>query len=290
MGSKPDLAIDSKAKLNNGIEIPHLGLGTWVGTSNPTPGSTKRAVLHALKTGYRHVDTAKIYGNEGEVGEAARESGLSREEVFVTTKLWNGDQGYDTVLEAFEKSLKRLGFAFLDLYLIHWPVEKRRLESWKALEKLLNEGKCRAIGVSNFTEVHLEELIENSSIVPSVNQVEFSPYLNQENLLNFCRSHGIWLEAYSPLTRGKKLRDPKLMEIAQRYAKTSAQVLIRWALQKEMIVLPKSFDVKRIEENSNIYDFKIADRDMKVLDSMNENLRNSWDPYATEDMRTFSSF
>ncbi|MCZ6648966.1 MAG: aldo/keto reductase, partial [Thaumarchaeota archaeon] len=139
-------------------------------------------------------------------------------------------------------------------------------------------------------EVHLEELIENSSIVPSVNQVEFSPYLNQENLLNFCRSHGIWLEAYSPLTRGKKLRDPKLMEIAQRYAKTSAQVLIRWALQKEMIVLPKSFDVKRIEENSNIYDFKIADRDMKVLDSMNENLRNSWDPYATEDMRTFSSF
>ncbi len=290
MGSKPNLAIDSKAKLNNGIEIPHLGLGTWVGTSNPTPGSTKKAVLHALKTGYRHVDTAKIYGNEGEVGDAARESGLSREEVFVTTKLWNGDQGYDTVLEAFEKSLKRLGFSFLDLYLIHWPVEKRRLESWKALEKLLNEGKCRAIGVSNYTEVHLEELIENSSIVPSVNQVEFSPYLNQENLLNFCRSHGIWLEAYSPLTRGNKLRDPKLMEIAQRYAKTSAQVLIRWALQKEMIVLPKSFDVKRIEENSNIYDFKIADRDMKVLDSMNENLRNSWDPYATEDMRTFSSF
>ncbi len=158
MGNKPDLALDSSAKLNNGIEIPRLGLGTWVGTSNPTPGSTQRAVLHALKRGYRHVDTAMIYGNEREVGEAARESGLPREEVFVTTKLWNQDQGYDAVLEACEKSLKRLGFSFLDLYLIHWPVEKRRLESWKAFEKLLDEGKCRAIGVSNFLKSILKSL------------------------------------------------------------------------------------------------------------------------------------
>ncbi|MFQ6011978.1 MAG: aldo/keto reductase [Nitrososphaerales archaeon] len=286
----PLLSIDSKVELNNGIMTPRLGLGTWAGTSAPSRGSTKKAVLYALGIGYRHIDTAMIYGNEAEVGEAVRESGLNRDKVFVTTKLWNGDQGYDTVFEACEKSLGRLGFSYLDLYLIHWPVEQRRLGSWKALEKLLAEGKCRAIGVSNFTESHLQELIENSSTIPSVNQIEFSPYLYQKNLLDFCRSHGIWVEAYSPLTRGKKLGDTMLIEIGQKNHKTSAQILIRWALQKNMIVLPKSFELTRIEENSKVYDFEIDDHDMNVLDSMNQNLRNSWNPYASEDVRSFSSF
>ncbi|MFH1977885.1 MAG: aldo/keto reductase [Candidatus Aenigmatarchaeota archaeon] len=269
------LEITSKIKLNNGVEIPQLGFGTY---QIPQGDETKQSVLWALKAGYIHIDTAAYYGNEQSVGEAIRESGISREKIFVTTKLKNDDHGYEKALKAFDKSFENLGLDYIDLYLIHWPVQKLKLDSWRALEEILKSGRCKAIGVSNFTIKHLEELIENSSIIPAVNQVEFSPYLNQKTLLKFCRSKEIYIEAYSPLTRGKKLNDPLLIEISSKYSKTPAQILVRWALQKEIIVLPKSTHEERIQENSNVFDFEISEEDMKKLNSMDENFRVCWNP------------
>jgi diketogulonate reductase-like aldo/keto reductase len=270
-----EMRIDTRIKLNNGIEIPIFGLGTFQTRSGR---ETHDAVLYALQVGYRLIDTAKIYGNEEDVGEAVHTSGIPREEIFITTKLWNSDHGYDRALKAFEKSLERLGLSYVDLYLIHWPEGGLRNESWRALEKLLKEGKCRAIGVSNYTIQHLKELLKNSSTVPAVNQVEFHAYLYQKELLEFCNSHKIQLEAYSPLTKGRKLNDPKLLKIAQKYSRTSAQILIRWVLQKGVVVIPKSSRKERIEENARVFDFEISDEDMKALDSFNQNYRTSWDP------------
>jgi len=269
------MKIDTKVKLNNGIEMPIFGLGTYQMGSGK---ETKEAVLYALEIGYRLIDTASMYGNEKDVGEAVRKSGVPREEIFVVTKLWNSDHGYDSALAAFEKSLKRLGLSYIDLYLIHWPVEDKRIFTWKAFEKLLEQGKCKAIGVSNYMTWHLEELFENSKTTPAVNQVEFSTYLYLEDLLKFCNSNNIMLEAYSPLTKGYRLNDPKLVKIASKSSKTPAQILIRWALQKEVIVIPKSSNQKRISENANVFDFTISPEDMKELDSFNENLHTSWDP------------
>jgi diketogulonate reductase-like aldo/keto reductase len=270
-----EIKIDTKIKLNNGIEMPIFGLGTFQMQNGK---ETYEAVLYALQIGYRLIDTAKMYGNEKDVGEAIRRSGVPREGVFVTTKLWNSDHGYQSTIDACNRSLKTLGFSYIDLYLIHWPVEGLRNETWKAMESLLKAGKCRAIGVSNYMIWHLEELLENSSTVPAVNQVEFSPYLYQKGLLEFCRSHNIQLEAYSPLTKGHKLNDPKLMAIASKYSKTSAQILIRWGLQHQVVVIPKSSKEERIRENSQVFDFSISSGDMKVLDSFNRGLRTSWDP------------
>lgn len=270
-----EIRIDTKVKLNNGVEMPIFGLGTYQSLSGK---ETQEAVLVALKAGYRLIDTASMYENEEDVGEAFRKSGIPREEVCITTKLWNSDHGYDPAIAAFEKSRKRLGLSYIDLYLIHWPVEGLRNESWKAFETLLKEGKCRAIGVSNYMIWHLEELLNNSSTIPAVNQVEFSPYLYQKDLLEFCRNHDIQLEAYSPLTKGYKLNDPKLMDVASKYSKSPAQILVRWALQKEVVVIPKSSRKERIYENSDVFDFTISPEDMRVLDSFNEDLRTSWDP------------
>ena len=270
-----EIRIDTKVKLNNGVEMPIFGLGVYQARRGK---ETQEAVLNALKAGYKLIDTASMYENEEDVGEALRKSGIPREEVFITTKLWNSDHGYDKTLTAFERSRKKLGLSYVDLYLIHWPVEGLRNESWKAFETLLKEGECRAIGVSNYMIWHLEELLNNLSTVPAVNQVEFSPYLYQKELLDFCRSHGIQLEAYSPLTKGYKLNDPKLVAIASKYSKSPAQILIRWALQKEVVVIPKSSRKDRILENADIFDFTISSKDMKVLDSFNEDLRTSWDP------------
>ena len=267
--------IDTKIKLNNGIQMPLFGLGTY----QAQPGKqTKQAVLYALEIGYRLIDTAAMYENEEAVGQAVRESGIPREEIFVTTKLWNADHGYDKALAAFDESLKRLGLSYIDLYLIHFPVEVLRNESWKALEKILEQGKCKSIGVSNYMIWHLEELFKNSSTIPVVNQVEFNIYLYLKDLLEFCNSHKIVLEAYSPLTKGHKLSDPKLGEVALKYSKTPAQILIRWALQKGTIVIPKSSKKRRIKENAEVFDFEITPDDMDLLDSFNENLRTSWDP------------
>jgi diketogulonate reductase-like aldo/keto reductase len=269
------LRIDTKVKLNNGVEMPIFGLGTYQTESGKEAGE---AVLHALEIGYRHIDTAAMYGNEEDVGDAIKESGIPREEIFVTTKLWNSDHGYDKALAAFEESQEKLGLDYVDLYLIHWPVEDLRKESWRALEKLLKEGRCRAVGVSNYMTWHLEELLEGSSTVPAVNQVEFSPYLYLRDLHDFCRSHDIRLESYSPLTKGHQLNDPKLAEVARKYSKSPAQILIRWALQKGVVVIPKSSRKERIKENAEVFDFTISDQDMEILDSFDRGLRTSWDP------------
>jgi diketogulonate reductase-like aldo/keto reductase len=253
MREMTEIRIDTKVKLNNGVKMPIFGLGTYLTRKGK---ETQDAVLHALEAGYRHIDTAKMYGNEKDVGEAVRRSGVPREDVFITTKLWNSDHGYDRTIAACEKSLKTLGLSYVDLYLIHWPVEDLRNESWKALERLLKEEKCRAIGVSNYMIWHLEELLENSSTVPAVNQVEFHPYLYQKDLLEFCQSHNIQLESYSPLTKGEKLNDPRLSAIASKYSKSPAQVLIRWVLQRGIVVIPKSARKERIYEKLSILSTK----------------------------------
>jgi len=268
------IGIDTKVELNNGVEMPLFGLGTFQARGS---GTTK-AVLHALEIGYRLIDTAEMYGNETEVGEAVHESAIPREEIFVTTKLWNDNHGYERALKSFERSLNRLGMDYVDLYLIHWPVERLRTDSWKALEKLYEEGKCRAIGVSNYMTWHLEEVLGESSTVPTVNQVEFSPYLYQRELLEFCNSKGIQLEGYSPLGKGQIVNALELVPISQKYSKTPAQILIRWALQHSIVTIPKSSRKEVIQENAGVFDFEISPEDMLTLDSLNQNFRTSWDP------------
>ena len=270
-----ELSLQSTIALNNGVEIPSLGLGVY---QSPPGAITERAVDYALSIGYRHFDTARIYGNESDVGKALRKSGLPREQVFVTTKLWNGDQGYDSALRACEGSMKRLGISYLDLYLIHWPVPRLRNDSWRAMVKLLTEGKSRAIGVSNYTIKHLTELLDEFDIVPAVNQVEFSPFLYQKDLLDYSRRHGIQLEAYSPLTRGERLDNPAVAKVAKNHTRTPAQILIRWSLQHSLVVIPKSVNPERIRENSDVFDFEISSTEMKILDSLNEDYHTSWDP------------
>jgi diketogulonate reductase-like aldo/keto reductase len=264
--------IGTRLRLNDGHGIPVLGLGVWL---TPNGKVCETAVQTALEVGYRHIDTAAIYGNEESVGAALRRSGIPREEIFVTTKLWNAH--HSDPERAFRGSLKRLGLDYVDLYLIHFPVRERS-ESWAVLERLHATGAARSIGVSNFTIRHLEQLLARSNEVPSVNQVEFHPFLYQEELLEYCRSKGIVVEAYSPLTHAKRLGDRRLRDIGRRYNKSAAQVLIRWGLQHGMVSLPKSVHPERIVENANVFDFAISDADMSVLDKMNEDLRTCWDP------------
>lgn len=272
---KMTTSITSTIELNNGVKIPVLGLGVYQAESGE---ETERAVLDALEVGYRHIDTASAYGNEEDVGRAVRASGVARAEIFITTKLWNTDHGYDAALAAFDKSRRRLGVEYVDLYLIHWPVEGLRGESWRALERLLEEGACHAIGVSNYTIRHLEELLAVANIVPAVNQVEFSPFLYQKELLEFCNQKGIRIEAYSPLTQGEKLKHPTLVTVAEKYGKTTAQILIRWAIEHDLVVIPKSVRRHRIEENADVFDFAIAPEDMATLDNLNEDFRACWNP------------
>jgi diketogulonate reductase-like aldo/keto reductase len=271
---KNKMDIKTTLRMNNGVEIPVFGLGTYLAVGNEACD----AVMFALEHGYRHIDTAAFYGNEAEVGRAVRDSGINREEIFVTTKLWNSDQGYDKALRAFERSMDNFGLDYLDLYLIHWPLSGKRKDSWKALEKIYGEKSVRSIGVSNYTIRHLEEMKTYANVVPVVNQVEFSPFLYQKQLLEYCESNEIYIEAYAPLTRGKRFNDPALILIAGKYGKTPAQILIRWALQVHTIVLPKSSDVNRIIENADVFDFEISDEDMQILNNLNEDYRITWDP------------
>jgi diketogulonate reductase-like aldo/keto reductase len=273
-----DLNFSTKVKLNNGVEMPILGLGTWQMHGR----SVERSILYALEIGYRLIDTAASYKNEKDVGRAIRKSGIPRDEIFITTKLWNADHGYKSTIAACEKSLKRLGTSYIDLYLIHWPVEGLRNKTWEAMEALLNGEKCRAIGVSNYMTRHLKEVLGFSSTVPSVNQIEFSPYLYQKDLLDFCRAHGVQLEAYSPLTRGVKLNDPRLISVARKYSKSTAQILIRWGLQKDIVTIPKSSKEEHTRDNASVFDFAISPEDVEVMDSFNENLRTWWDPSKVE--------
>lgn len=265
----------STKKLNNGISIPTLGLGTYLNDNGEQAIDT---MLYAMEIGYRHLDTASMYNNEREIGQTVRESGTPRENIFVTTKLWNSDHGYQNTIDAFNRSLDKLKLDYVDLYLIHWPVEELRLESWRALEKLYSDGLCKAIGVSNFMEKHIDELLENSQIVPAVNQVEFSPFLYLNDLQQYCDSKGIALESYSPLTKGYKLSDLRLITFAEKYNKSTSQILIRWCLQKGVICIPKSSQKEHIKENADVFDFQISENDMILLDNLNENYHSTWDP------------
>lgn len=262
-------------RMNNGLEIPILGLGVFQARSGE---ETRRAVREALRLGYRHVDTASMYGNEEDVGIAVRESGLLRSEVFVTTKLWNDDHGFDSTLRAFETSERRLGLGPVDLYLVHWPVQGKRLDSWRALERLYAEGRVRSIGVSNYMPRHLEELLGRANVVPAVNQIEVHPFFQQRDVRELCARHDIVVEAYSPLTRARKLGHPVLVDVAKRIGKTPAQVLLRWGLQNDLVVLPKSANPPRIAENAAVFDFELAEEEMRRIDSLEQGLASGWDP------------
>jgi diketogulonate reductase-like aldo/keto reductase len=269
------LSLSSTLSLGNGVSIPVLGLGVF--QSGPG-GETRAAVAHALRAGYRHVDTARIYGNEADVGAALRESGIPRDQVFVTTKLWNADHGYDRTLAACAASLDRLGLERVDLYLVHWPVQGLRLDTWRAMETLLDEGRCRAIGVSNYMIRHLEELLARARVPPAVNQVELSPFNYPADLVRFCQGRGIVLEAYSPLTKGLRLRHRAPVALAKKHRRSPAQVLIRWALEHGFVVLPKSVKPARIEENAAVFDFSLSPEEVSALDALHEGLHTGWDP------------
>jgi diketogulonate reductase-like aldo/keto reductase len=258
-----------------------LGLGVF----QSRPGrETKQAVAWALELGYRHIDTAALYENESDVGAAIRGSGISREEVFVTTKLWHTDQGFESSQRAAHASLNRLGFSYIDLYLIHSPRAKTpedRIASWRGLEKLQREGICRAIGVSNFAVRHLEELRARSDVVPAVNQVEFHPFVFDPNLLEYCQRRGIRLEAWAPLTRGTRFNDPTVQEISSKHGRTPAQVLLRWGIEHGLIEIPKSVHRDRIEENSKIFDFHLSAEDVARLDALRDaGSISGWNPAA----------
>ena len=261
--------------LNTAAKIPQVGLGVW---QSPRGEVTRAAVKAALRLGYAHVDTARIYGNEAEVGEAVRASGLPRADVFVTTKRWNNDPGYDSALRAFDASLERLGLEYVDLYLIHWPVAGKRLDSWRALERIFADERARAIGVSNFLVPHLEELLAHAKVVPAVDQIEVHPFLQHRETRAFCAEHGIVVEAYSPLTHGERLRDAAITAVARRVKRSNAQVLLRWGIQHGMVVLPKSVTEARIAENIAVFDFTLDAEAMAKLDALDEGAPTGWDP------------
>jgi len=262
-------------KMNDGYKIPVVGLGTW----KSEPGdSTYNAVLNSINAGYRHIDTARAYDNEPDVGRAVSDADIDRKELFLTTKLWNKDQGYDTAIEACEKSLARLDCDYIDLYLIHWPLKGKRNDSWRAFIELQKRGLCKSIGVSNFTIDNLIELEDKMGVIPAVNQVEFHPYHYQKSLLDYCNSKNIIIEAYSPLVHAKRMDEERLVAISKEIGKTPAQILIRWAIQRGMVVLPKSVKENRIIENFTVFDFVISDSLMKRLDELDETFVTCWDP------------
>ncbi|MBN3522977.1 aldo/keto reductase [Paenibacillus apiarius] len=259
--------------LNNGVSMPQLGLGVWRVEEGQ---QIKDAVKTALDTGYRLIDTAAIYKNEAGVGEAIRESGVKREDIFLTTKVWNSDQGYDATLKAFDESLHKLGTDYIDLYLIHWPVPSQDLyvDTYKALEKLAQDGRVRAIGVSNFHIPHLERILQECTVKPAVNQVECHPRLAQNELREFCKQNDIYLEAWSPLMQGGDiLTHETIASIAANHGKTPAQVVIRWHLQKGNIVIPKSITASRIKENFDVFDFQLSDDELAGINALNEDKR-----------------
>ncbi len=269
--------LNCKTKLNNGVEMNWIGLGVFrVEEGN----DVYDAVRCALDAGYRSIDTAAVYKNEEGVGRAIADSGIARKELFITTKVWNEDQRNGNIEAAFETSLKKLGLDYVDLYLVHWPVKEKYVATWKELEKLYQNKRTRAIGVSNFNIHHLEDIFNASDIVPAVNQVECHPYLSQKELLNFCKSNNIQLEAWAPLVGGKINihEDPVIQEIAKKYGKTTAQVILRWDIQCGIVTIPKSTNKGRIAENISIFDFALAEEDMKKIDGLNMDKRFGSDP------------
>jgi diketogulonate reductase-like aldo/keto reductase len=251
-----------------------LGLGAW----DMYGKEAEQAVLDALEIGYRLLDTATLYNNEKEIGNSVRKSGISRSEIFVTTKVPNSQQGYDSTLRAFAASMKTLNIDYIDLYLIHWPIKGKRKETWKALEKLYNEKRVRAIGVANYLMPFLKELETYSTIMPAVNQVEFSPWLYLKDELHYCKEHNIQLQSYSPLTRGEKFNDKRLLQLSKKYDKTPAQIILRWNIEHGISTIPKSSNKKRLQENFDIFDFSLSEEDVELMDSFNENFRVVEDP------------
>ncbi len=264
--------LTSTFKLSNGVEIPWVGFGTW---QTPDGDTAVNAVKQALVSGYRHIDTAAAYKNEGSVGQAIKESGVAREDIFITSKLWNEDRGYENTKKAFENTLKELGTDYLDLYLIHWPANEKQfddwkeinLDTWKAMTELYKEGKIKAIGVSNFMTNHLEALLD-AEVKPMVNQIEYHPGYTQDAVVDLCRKHDILVEAWSPIGSGRLLENEELTKIADKYEKSVAQLCIRYVLQNDVLPLPKSVTPSRIEENTDIFDFEIMEQDMKTIDAM----------------------
>ncbi len=269
------LHLQSTTKLSNGVEMPWFGLGVYkVEEGDQVVSSVK----WAIEAGYRSIDTAALYQNEEGVGQAIRESGVPREELFITTKVWNSDQGYDTTLQAFEKSRSKLGLDYVDLYLVHWPVKGKYKDTWRALEQLYADGKVRAIGVSNFQIHHLEDLLLDAKVRPMVNQVELHPLLAQVELRNYCKEQGVQIEAWAPLAQGRLLDNPVLQTIADTHRKSIAQVLLRWDIQSGIVTIPKSIKKERIVQNADIYDFELSVGEMKQIDDLNENRRFGADP------------
>lgn len=267
--------ISDAATLHNGVSMPWLGLGVLHVADGET---VENAVRWALETGYRHIDTAAIYGNEAGVGRAIKQSGVPRAEIFVTSKVWNRDQGYDQALAAFEASLDRLEMDYVDLYLVHWPVEDKFKETWRALETIYDSGRARAIGVSNFLVHHLASLLEDAHIVPMVDQVEFHPYLQQPDLQAFCRERQIQLEAWRPIMKGKVNDVPELVKLGQKYDKTPAQITLRWMIQRGVVVIPKSEQQARIKSNADIFDFELEAQDLGLIDGLDRHERLGADP------------
>ncbi|WP_128895542.1 aldo/keto reductase [Longirhabdus pacifica] len=261
--------------LNNGVQMPWFGLGVF---KTKDGHQVIQAVKEAIQVGYRSIDTAAIYQNEQGVGVAVQESEVKREELFITTKVWNSNQGYEETLKAFEESRKKLQLEWIDLYLVHWPVKEKYKETWKALVKLYEEGYVKAIGVSNFQTHHLDDVIQDTGVVPSVNQVEYHPQLQQVELKKYCEKHHIQMEAWSPLMQGKLLDHPTLQKIASKHHKTTAQVILRWDIQQGVITIPKSVKFERIRDNANIFDFSLDEEDVKQIESMNIDKRNGPDP------------
>lgn len=262
--------ISGTFQLRNGVEMPYLGLGTY---QSDNDAEVIQAVCTALEHGYRHIDTASIYKNEEGVGLGLQKSGVPRKEVFVVSKVWNADQGYESTLRSFEDSLERLQLDYLDLFLVHWPVKGKYKETWRALEHLYAEKRVRAIGVSNFLQHHLEDLMADSTIVPMVNQMEFHPYLVQQELIDFCNEHTIQYEAWSPFMQGKLFDLDICKGLAKKYHKSVAQVILRWNLQKGVVTIPKSAHEKRIVSNAAIFDFVLAPEDIAFLDGLDRGER-----------------
>ncbi len=269
--------IQGTFKLNNGVEMPYLGLGTFEAGDGD---EVKNSVLHAIDNGYRLIDTASFYKNEKGIGRALKETSVPRNKLFITTKVWNNEQGFDNTLRAYDKSLLRLGVDYVDLYLIHWPVSGKFTQTWKALEKIYNEGRVKAIGISNFLQIHIETLLQTATIVPALNQMEFHPYLMQSALREYCKQNNIVYQAWSPIMRGRIFEIDTLKQLANKYNKNEAQIVLRWDLQHGVATIPKSVHPDRIKNNADIFDFELTANDMAAIDSLDRNYRFGFDPMS----------
>ncbi len=270
-----NLTIESTKTLHNGVEMPRFGLGVYKMTDKE---AAVEAMVTAIQTGYKAIDTATVYDNEAEVGEAIRAGGVKREELFITSKVWNTDQGYDQTLRAFEASLKRLDMDYLDLYLTHWAIPDTFEETYRAIERLYDEKLIRAAGVSNHQQHHLEKILGKANTKPMVNQIELHPQLTQESLREFCAAQDIAVTSWSPLARGRLLEDPVLSEIGDKYGKSIAQTIIRWHLQNDLIVIPKSVTPSRIVENADVFDFELSEEELKQISALNQDWRSGTHP------------